>query len=358
MKTQLLALAAAMSFMGFLSGCATPGAPMPPSLHLPERAGDLAAARNGDRVTLTWTMPRRNTDKMLLKEPVAVHICRRLGAGPCETAQEAFALAPGANGQFHETLPATLTAGAPRPLSYFVEFPNRAGRSAGLSNAAVVLAGTAPEPVAGLKAELRKQGVALFWKAGAGPETIRLQRKLIHAAPKDKEGPLGAPPEAAEQKLLVEPNAHPGAALDKEIRFGQVYEYRAQRIVRVEVEGKLYELAGELSPPVRVDVEDVFAPATPTELAAVASNSEDEPPTIDLNWRPVEDANLAGYFVYRSEDGAEWRRISPAEPLIGPAFRDAQVAPGRSYRYAVSAVGRNGRQSQRSAPAEESVPER
>ena len=53
--------------------------------------------------------------------------------------------------------PPTLANGAPRPLSYFVELRNRNGRSAGLSNAAVVLAGEAPPPVSNLTAELRKR---------------------------------------------------------------------------------------------------------------------------------------------------------------------------------------------------------
>jgi hypothetical protein len=50
-----------------LSGCGTEGAPMPPSLKLPDPVTDLAAIRAGNQVSLTWKMPKKNTDKLLLK---------------------------------------------------------------------------------------------------------------------------------------------------------------------------------------------------------------------------------------------------------------------------------------------------
>jgi len=53
-----------------------PGAPQPPSLNLPDRATDLSAVRAGGQVSLTWTMPTKNTDKLLLKGNIAVRVCR------------------------------------------------------------------------------------------------------------------------------------------------------------------------------------------------------------------------------------------------------------------------------------------
>src|SRR5438874_3696192 len=51
-----------MLSLAFLAGCGTPGAPQPPSLHLPEPVRDLRASRKGDKVTLTWTQPSETTD--------------------------------------------------------------------------------------------------------------------------------------------------------------------------------------------------------------------------------------------------------------------------------------------------------
>ena len=359
------ALSAAALAVGLvLSGCGTPDAPMPPSLKLPDPLGDLAAVRTGNQVALTWIMPKKNTDKLLLKGNITVRVCRKEAAGPCATAGAELQLAPGSEGAFTEALPAALAAGAPRPLSYFVELKNRNGRSAGLSNAAVVLAGEAPEPVSGLAAEVRKQGVALRWTTvdttaqESAPEAVRLRRTLLTPpVKKPQQGLMTPPPEPLEQNLLVEADARPGRALDKDIRFGQTYEYRAQRVARVTVDGRTVELAGELSPPVRVEAVDVFPPAVPTGLAAVAIAGENgSEAAIDLSWQPGTEADLAGYAVYRREGDGAWQRISPAPPLPSPAFHDAHVQPGNTYHYAVTAIDQGDHESTRSAETEETVP--
>jgi hypothetical protein len=364
-RVEWTALAAVLAGGLALAGCGMPGAPQPPSLNLPEPVADLSASRAGNQVALSWTMPKKNTDKLLLKGNVTVRICRKEGAGSCETAGAELSLAPGAEGAFADALPAPLAAGAPRPLSYFVELKNRNGRSAGLSNAAVVLAGEAPVPVTGLAAEMRKQGVALRWTPAeeSSPTAVRLHRKLLTPpAAKPHEGLLTPQPEPLEQNLLVDSCAadrHKGdcRALDTNIRFGQSYEYRAQRVARVTLEGKTLELASEFSAPVQVEAKDIFPPETPTNLAAVATTGENgAAPAIDLSWQPVTDADLAGYAVYRREGEAAWQRISPPEPLASPAFHDAQVQSGHTYRYAVSAISQGGNESARSAEAVELVP--
>ena len=57
-----------------------------------------------------------------------------------------------------------------------------------------------------------------------------------------------------EQNLLVEANAGSGKAVGKDIRLGETYEYRAQRVARVTISGQTLELAGESSLPVRIHV--------------------------------------------------------------------------------------------------------
>jgi hypothetical protein len=322
-------------------------------------------------------MPKKNTDKLLLKGNQQVVVCRKEGvAGRCVAAGDPQ-LTPGAEGAFTETLTSALTAGAPRELDYFVEVRNRNGRSAGLSNAAAVLAGQAPDAVSGLGAEVHKEGVVLHWTPG-GLDTnsmaIRLHRKLLTPAAANRNagqsgplaGPLAPPSERAEESLLVESRGQdgrpPDRALDKDVHFGETYEYRAQRVARITVDGKAQELDGPLSAPVRVGVLDVFPPAVPAGLAAVAIAGENggEPagkPAIDLSWQPDTEVDLAGYIVYRREGSGDWQRISPTQPVVGPAFQDAHVQAGHSYSYAVSAIDQGGHESGRSAEAKETVPE-
>jgi len=371
-----LGLAAALT----IAGCGTPGAPLPPSLKLPEPVADLSASRTGNQVSLTWTMPRKTTDKLLIKGNIPVRLCCKEESGACSAVPGGLSFAPKTEGTFLETLPAALAAGPPRALTYFVELTNSKGRSAGLSNAAAVLAGEAPAAVEGLTAQVRKEGVVLRWAVNPAPgnaaaaqhTVIRLHRKLLTPEPKAESaakpgtqtGFLAPPKEPVEQSLLVESGTQSGATpdrtLDKTIRFGQTYEYRAQRVARIIVGDKTLELAGPLSDPVRVEALDVFPPAVPSGLAAVATAADSNiGPSIDLSWLPVTDANLAGYAVYRREgDGTNesWQRISPAQPVIGPSFHDSQAQPGHTYRYAVTAIDRLGHESSRSPEAEETVP--
>jgi hypothetical protein len=358
------AWAAAVLAAGLVAaGCGLPGAPLPPSLNLPQRVTDLSAVRAGDRVALHWTMPVRTTDKLLLEGNISVRVCRRESAtAACATAAT-LQLAPGAAAECSEALPAPLASGSPRALTYFVELDNSNGRSAGLSNGATVLAGEAPPAITGLNAEMAKNGVVLRWNAvppaqEPGPAAVRLERKLVslsHAKPaKDF---LAPPPEPAVQRLLVPAGSTPGVALDKDVRFGETYEYRAQRVLRVNVDGSALELPGTFSPPVRIHAVNAFPPAVPTGLAAVATSAQGNfPASIDLSWQPVPENDVAGYVVYRRQDEQPWQRISPPQPVVGPGFHDAHVEPGHTYFYAVSAVGTDGLESARSTEAQETVP--
>lgn len=364
---RLAALVASLAATVAFAGCGMPGAPQPPSLHLPDRVGDLSAVRTGDQVALTWSMPKRDTDKVPLKGNVTVRICRNENIAAGCSAAAVVQLVPEANGTFTDTLPPALAAGAPRVLTYFVELDNRKGRTAGLSNGAQILAGEAPAAVEDLTAEMRRDGVLLRWspaRTDAVLVAVRLERKLVSppapATPKSAEGPLAPRPEPPQRTLLVEPAAHQDRALDSNIQFGGTYEYRAQRVARVTVNGETLELPGPLSSPVRIAAVNAFPPAVPRGLAAVASaGPEGAGPAIDLNWQPGIEADLAGYVVYRREAGSEgtaWQRISPAQPWTSPGFHDANVQPGHSYIYAVSAVDQQGHESARSAEAEETVP--
>src|ERR1700679_3391391 len=149
-----------------LAGCGMEGAPRPPSPKLPERVTDLAAVRAGNQVTLTWTTPKHDTDKVILKGDVTAAICRQESGNNCLPAGTIQAAA-GTKGTFTEALPPQLTSGAPRSLAYFVELKNHRGRSAGPSNVTIVLAGQAPAAVTDLAAALHKQRVALHWTAGS-----------------------------------------------------------------------------------------------------------------------------------------------------------------------------------------------
>src|SRR6202162_141426 len=69
-------LSLALGGLVWRTGCASVGPPEPPSLELPKAPSDLRAARKGDRVTLTWTIPARTTDRQRVRFLGKTRICR------------------------------------------------------------------------------------------------------------------------------------------------------------------------------------------------------------------------------------------------------------------------------------------
>ena len=349
-----------------LVGCGMPGAPQPPSLNLPIPVNDLSAMRTGGQVVLTWTMPTKTTDKVLLEGDIVVRVCRNQSSAAGCSVAATLQLAPGAASAFTYPLPPALAAGPPRGLTYSIELVNRKGRSAGVSNPVEILAGEAPPAIESLTAEMSKDGVLLRW-APAPTESpsiaVRLVRTLISPlTKKSDQGPLPQSAEPLEQTLLVEHADHSDRALDSSIRFGETYVYRAQRVARVTVGGLILELASPLCPPLRIDAVNVFPPSAPKGLAAVATAGQNgSGPAIDLSWLPGAEADLAGYIVYRRDGGTSsaavaWQRISPAQPVVGPGYHDLNVQPGHTYAYSVTAIDQQGHESARSVEASDTVP--
>ena len=89
-----------------------------------------------------------------------------------------------------------------------------------------------------------------------------------------------------------------------------------------------------LSPSACVKTRDVFAPAAPKNLAAVASEG-----AINLIWEANTEGDLAGYMVLRAPavEGGKLVPITPA-PIKETTFRDTKVRAGVRYAYVVVAV--------------------
>jgi hypothetical protein len=143
--------------------------------------------------------------------------------------------------------------------------------------------------------------------------------------------------------------------VDHGFEWEKTYFYRATVVDVISLEGKpdvQFESAD--TPAVKVFAHDVFPPAVPAGVQAVFSGVGQQP-FIDLIWAPDTDGDLAGYNVYRREEGGEARKINSAL-LTAPAFRDLNVATGHGYFYSVTAVDVRGNESARSGEAGEAVP--
>jgi hypothetical protein len=142
---------------------------------------------------------------------------------------------------------------------------------------------------------------------------------------------------------------------DSSIEWEKTYEYRAETVTVIAQKNKPeLRIEGDDTPRVTVFAHDIFPPAVPSGLQAVASGPGQKT-FIDLVWAPVTDVDLDGYNVYRHEEGLAAVKVN-AESVKTPAYRDANVLSGKYYFYSVSAVDVRGNESARSDEANETVP--
>src|SRR4029077_6204252 len=351
-----LALGAAMMLMS----CASIGPPQPPSLELPSPPSDLRAARKGDEVTLTWTAPTRTTDRKTARRLGRTRICRGLdpvlqqcGSPVGEAAAANAKIKSGVRevqSTYVDTLPEQLEREHPLEFAtYAIEVPNASGRSAGLSNQArVLLAPTLPPP-RDFEPQVTAQGVVLSWTGEPRPpDPQRSYVYRVYRRPENSQQGIlvGELPVTGETKITL---------ADRNIEWEQTYYYRANVTTVAAPPGSPeVRVEGNDTREVKILAHDIFPPGVPTGLQAVSSGPGQQR-FIDLIWEPVADVDLAGYNVYRREQGTAPVKIN-AELIRVPAYRDAAVAAGTTYAYSVSSVDTRGNQSALSDEASESVP--
>jgi hypothetical protein len=363
MKPRLLKLFFSLLSLVGWSGCASSAPPVPPSLELPATVSDLRAARKGDRVSLSWTVPALTTDHEAVRHYGHTRICRGAEAALKVCGTAIGSVAPpavavqerrskkAATQKITATYNDTLT-GVARPddeVTYAVEVLNRYGRSGGLSNQVHVPAFPAFPPPSDFQAEITSEGVKFTWSCPAAltrfPD-VEYRLRVSRAA-------QGSPESTAVAEGGLDACHTP--LLDQTFEWEKTYQYHAMTVIVVSEPGKPpIEIDGDDTPPVRVVAHDVFPPAVPSDLQAVFSGMG-QPPFIDLVWSPDTDADFAGYNVYRHEEGGQPVKLN-AELVKAPAYRDSTVRAGKKYFYAVSAVDVRGNESAKSEEASEAVP--
>jgi len=356
-----------------LTSCGTPGAPMPPELELSRPVTDLRAARKGDRVFLAWTVPAQTTDHQTVRHPGPTRICRsfNLETGDCKTPAAEIpaaqfpipsfdskrgAPAPRIQATYTDTLPQDLQTQNPTAqIAYALSVLNESGRSAGLSNVVQVPAAPTLSPPEGFSATVKSDGVLLSWKCspttGEGDPHIA-HRVRIYRREQAKQNAATRPAKISDVDFA---NCSQPQYLDQTFEWEKSYDYFAAVVTVVSLPGKPeVEVEGTDSTIVPVFAHDTFPPAVPTGLQAVFSGVG-QAPFVDLIWSPDTDADLAGYNIFRREDGSQPVKLN-ADPVKAPAYHDTNVQPDKKYFYSVAAIDERNNQSAPSEEASEQVP--
>jgi hypothetical protein len=362
MTSRLLILVAALTA---LCACGTPGAPRPPSLRLPEAVRDLAATRQGSTVTLTWTEPARTTDGENIRSLGATLVCMGVNDFPMTHCDEM--VADLSQTQFAQCAPQVgkpVTCAVTLPLdvqrenpkgqaTYAVEVLNRNGRSAGLSNQVRLPTAPTAGPAEDVVGTVHADQIAIgFSGYGYNQFSYHVFRAEAGSANFVDLGPAHRPGE--EQGFFFQNAVVTYVFDDRSFEWEKTYVYRVVAMTAVSLpDGAVVDVKGDPSPEVSVFAHDVFSPVAPQGVQAVASGVGQQP-FVDMTWAPNTESDLAGYNVYRHEQGQSAEKIN-IKLVKTPSYRDAGVQRGKTYLYSVSAIDLRNNESSKSQEASETV---
>jgi hypothetical protein len=364
-----------------LYGCAAPGEPIERKPPTPIPVADLTASQSGNDVILTFTLPRDSVEKREILKPISIDVYRNFEPVPPGNSPAAFAPAnptllltiPPAmvdrytvQGQtrFVDSLRAEDLASGGREAVYLVRVFVSPKKLSANSNVAALTVYPAANPIADLKAEFQRAGVALSWAPpektliGKAPNiaSYRVYRAEIESAQNaSATSPAAGGTEAPNTKVpfaRIAETASPPYT-DTQTELGKTYVYSVRSVAQysgVQIESLDSNFA-------TITPKDVSPPPAPQDLvAAFVPAAGGAPGYLDLSWSINAATDIAGYNVYRSEDPARPGTRVNSELLLTPAFRDMNAVPGRTYFYTVTAVDRSGNESSASPPASGSVP--
>jgi predicted small lipoprotein YifL len=362
-------LAALLLAVVAVSACGRKGPPLPPLVRVPAAVGDLAARRMDGDVYLTFTVPAENVDAsrpadvrrvdvyaLTAVDPpphaAFLRLADRVASVPVAAAptaadapgrepDPAAGAAPGARVTVRVPEPAG-TAAAPAPDAtapdatapdaaappsrYYLAVPVSARERSNPSGRMIALPLGAPPGTPGALALTHTADMlTVTWGALPGDPAYNVYRAEDAVRAPDPGALLWAavPPVPLNDAPLAVP------AFSEPVTFGRA---RCYRVRGVWAAGDAV-LEGDASLPGCLTPEDVFPPAAPQTLVAVAG-----PDGIALRWTANREADVGGYLILRGTPADATLLPITGTPVMETQFLDRDVVPGVRYVYAVVAV--------------------
>jgi len=335
----------------FQLACGVQGPPQPPRVEVPERVADLSVFQVGRTLQIRFTLPQQAMDGERLTKPLEIELIRAhlpLGSQPPKPPLLAVwtTLQPDQWKRYTTdrkvTYPALLSEDeyknwqaddsliALRTLTR--GFRQRPVESE-ISNLVRLKLLDVSGPIDHVDRQITEKAIELRWLPPAvtlaGKQVKFLAGYRIYRSLTGKPGSFQLLGEGKEPQYL-----------DGDFEFGRAYTYEVR--VLFKEGGAIAE--SESSPAYEVIARDTFPPARPTGLTALYTSN-----AVELVWTANSEKDLAGYYVYRRENGEQTTKLKK-ELLRTPLLRDASVQAGHTYFYQVTAVDLSNNESQ---PSEE-----
>lgn len=315
-------------------GCGSITPVVPPSPMIPPAIRDLAVVERGDKLVIAFSTPARTTDNIGIKRFSEID----LRAGQYRTPFDFDSWADAAS-RYELPLPGAADPDDLRPIPVTKSLPVNgfAGQRIAIAVRTAVkrhdhfsswsnvvrLEVIPPLQPPVIKAEPSGDGMRITWEDSAPDVQHRILRRGIN----DKTSAVLGTTDKPEY-------------LDATAQYDVGYVYTA-----VAVKGDAESLLSEPATVTAARNVDRFPPKVPAGVTVLAT-----PATVELSWERGTEPDLKGYYVYRSVGGGAWER--QGELIVLPAYSDAHVEHGKTYRYQVSSVDQKGNESDKSTPAE------
>jgi fibronectin type 3 domain-containing protein len=346
-------LSVALFFLLLLAeSCARVGDPLPPLLFLPKRTTDLTVRQIDNEIHLRIPKPTIFTEGSEVRRLREIRIFRMVrgknqGLSVPVVDEKLFRRQSSVLTDLPYNLAKVPVSGDTilyrEPIAsyadelfYAVEFVGQKGGSNGISNIVELDPLAIPSMPTGLRAQVLEDRIRLEWdrsEANAdGSRPACLAGYRIYRSVKN-------PPEFNAPLLpeVLTDNRFD----DMDMVYGRDVSY-AVRIVGC---SKISIAESRLSESILVRPKDIFSPAVPSRLEAF-----DLAEGISLRWDSNREADLAGYRLYRSESAEDRGGLLQPEPIREDVYQDLTGNPGKTYYYRLSAVDRQGNESNTTEP--------
>jgi hypothetical protein len=342
-RTQFFLLFALILLVG---GCGKKLAPIPPDAVLPAAVRDFRLSQEGDALVLAWLLPREN----LLGQPLTqIQGCRVLraeikGVEPAQPYPEEFVRLADIDLAYPRLAEVRGEAVIYRDRNlvpgkryyYRVAAYDQEMYAGAWSRTLSHAWGVLPRAPQGLRALPGDRIVQLSWQPVTQEQDGRPVRDLagyrLYRRTRDQSW------------ISLNPQPVRGPAFqDLSVLNDVEYAYLARAVRRVGP-----DFLESVDSDVHAAMPEKRTPPPPVlNLVAVAGAKG-----VELRWDPSPAPDVAGYRIYRRQEGeVKFLLLTPAL-LTRPAYLDAQARRGRIYYYYATAVD-NSRRANESIPSEE-----
>lgn len=335
--------------------CGKRGPIYAPLVKIPQKIEDLKVFQRGNTLVLHWTNPSAyiNGDPIdgeIFVELWLLKVERGLARQQGELTEENFA----SKALLHETIEPEDFAkfqdaegASPRGLMYTYELSSEElsqmifvfglrvidekEKVSGFSSLTPLIPKSVPRPPLEPQAHMGTNSVEIEWKPPEG--------NIDSSTPASVVG-YNIYRESDEEEfhrintVLIEESKF----VDANFLYNVTYRY----YVRASATRSSPYTESENSEAVELLTEDTLIPTAPKGLVAIAGEN-----FVSLSWDPNVEKDLAGYRVWRRNDGED-EFVAVTELIAENVYHDTNVEKNQKYHYAITAVDANGNESERS----------